>query len=37
MILDPCGRLIIATAQLHSMPVVTGDPVFLQYDVEVIS
>jgi len=34
---DPCDRLIIATAQLHGMPVVTGDPVFRRYDIEVIS
>lgn len=34
---DPCDRLIIATAQLHGLPVVTADPVFPQYDVEVIS
>ena len=34
---DPCDRLIIATAQLHTLPVVTGDPVFKEYDVEVIS
>jgi PIN domain nuclease of toxin-antitoxin system len=34
---DPCDRLIIATAQLHGLPVVTADPVFREYDVEVIS
>jgi len=34
---DPCDRLIIATAQVHSLPVVTTDPVFREYDIEVIS
>jgi PIN domain nuclease of toxin-antitoxin system len=34
---DPCDRLIIATAQQHRMPVVTGDPIFKQYGIAVIS
>ena len=34
---DPCDRLIIATAQLHHFPVVTTDPVFREYDIEVIA
>jgi len=33
---DPCDRLIIATAQIHGLPVVTADPVYSQYGVEVI-
>ncbi len=33
---DPCDRLIIATALARKLPVVTGDAVFQQYDVEVI-
>lgn len=34
---DPFDRLIIATAERHRMPVVTGDPVFKQYGITVIS
>ena len=34
---DPCDRMIIAAAELHHFPVVTTDPVFAQYGVEVIS
>lgn len=34
---DPCDRLIIATAEQHRMPVVTGDPVFRQYGITVVS
>jgi len=34
---DPCDRFIIATAHLHELPVVTTDPVFREYDIEVIS
>ncbi len=34
---DPCDRMIIASAQLHRLPVVTADAVFSNYDVEVIS
>ncbi len=33
---DPCDRLIIATAEYHKMPVVTADPVFQEYGVEVL-
>ena len=33
---DPCDRLIIASAQVHGLPVATADPVFQQYDVEVV-
>jgi PIN domain nuclease of toxin-antitoxin system len=33
---DPCDRLIIATARRRRMPVVTADPVFRRYDIEVI-
>ena len=34
---DPCDRMIIATAQLHNLPVVTADPVFSQYGITIIS
>ncbi len=34
---DPCDRMIIATAQSRSLPVVTGDGIFPQYDIEVLS
>jgi PIN domain nuclease of toxin-antitoxin system len=34
---DPCDRLIIATAQVYHFPVVTTDPLFVQYAIEVIS
>lgn len=33
---DPCDRFIIATARLHGWPVITADPAFAQYGVEVI-
>jgi PIN domain nuclease of toxin-antitoxin system len=33
---DPCDRLIIATAKLERMPVVTADPRFASYGIEVI-
>ncbi len=33
---DPCDRMIIATAEHHRMPVVTADPIFQQYGVEVL-
>ena len=33
---DPCDRLIIATAECRKMPVVTADPVFQEYGVEVL-
>lgn len=34
---DPCDRMIIATAQVHHMPVVTTDPVLAQYGIEIIA
>ncbi len=34
---DPCDRFIIATAKLRSIPVVTGDPGFSAYGIEVLS
>ena len=34
---DPCDRLIIATAQLHQLPVATTDHVFREYGIEVIT
>ena len=34
---DPCDRMIIAAAQVHHMPVVTTDPIFVQYGIEIIS
>jgi PIN domain nuclease of toxin-antitoxin system len=34
---DPCDRMIIATAQVHHMPVVTTDPIFARYGIEIIS
>jgi PIN domain nuclease of toxin-antitoxin system len=34
---DPCDRMIIATAQVHHMPVVTTDPIFVRYGIEIIS
>lgn len=33
---DPCDRFIIATALLNNLPVVTGDPAFTQYGIEVL-
>jgi PIN domain nuclease of toxin-antitoxin system len=33
---DPCDRMIIAAAQMHHVPVVTTDPVFSRYGIEVI-
>ncbi|MBM3276642.1 MAG: type II toxin-antitoxin system VapC family toxin [Candidatus Handelsmanbacteria bacterium] len=32
---DPCDRFIIATAQCYRLPVVTADPLFAQYGIEV--
>ena len=29
--------MIIAAAQVHHMPVVTTDPIFVQYGIEIIS
>ena len=34
---DPCDRMIIAAAQIYRMPVVTTDPRFVQYGIEVIA
>lgn len=34
---DPCDRLIIATAEYRHLTVVTADPVFRQYGVDVLS
>lgn len=33
---DPFDRLLIAQAQAHSLPIVTGDPAFADYEVTVI-
>lgn len=33
---DPCDRLILATAKLRNLAVVTADPVFSRYGVEVL-
>ena len=33
---DPFDRLLIAQAQILGIPILTGDPVFRRYDVEVI-
>jgi PIN domain nuclease of toxin-antitoxin system len=33
---DPCDRFIIATAKLRRLPVVTADPRFRDYGVEVV-
>lgn len=33
---DPCDRFIIATAKLMKLPVITGDPIFRSYDIEVM-
>jgi len=34
---DPCDRMIIAAAQLYHLPVVTTDPLFARYGIEVIA
>jgi PIN domain nuclease of toxin-antitoxin system len=34
---DPCDRFIIATAKSSRLPVVTGDPVFTAYGIEVLT
>ncbi len=34
---DPCDRMIIASAKSMNLPVVTADPVFRQYGVEVLA
>lgn len=33
---DPFDRLLVAQAQVEGLPILTGDPVFEAYDVEVI-
>jgi PIN domain nuclease of toxin-antitoxin system len=33
---DPCDRMIIAAVQMHHIPVVTTDPLFSRYGIEVI-
>ena len=33
---DPFDRLLIATAKLLAVPVVTGDPVFREYPIEIL-
>ncbi|MEZ4525550.1 MAG: type II toxin-antitoxin system VapC family toxin [Desulfobacterales bacterium] len=33
---DPCDRMIIATAQILKIPIVTADEKFRSYDVEII-
>lgn len=34
---DPCDRMIIAAAQVRRLPVVTTDPIFSRYGIEIIS
>jgi PIN domain nuclease of toxin-antitoxin system len=34
---DPCDRFIIATAKMRHLPVVTADPVFPSYGIEIVS
>jgi len=34
---DPCDRMIIATAQIHKLPVVTADPIFNHYGIETLN
>jgi len=34
---DPCDRMIIAAAQVHHLPVVTTDPLFVRYGIGVIT
>ncbi len=33
---DPFDRLIIATAKMHDLPVVTADSIFVDYGIQVI-
>lgn len=33
---DPCDRFIIATAMIHRLPVVTGDNMFSNYDIDIL-
>ncbi len=34
---DPCDRMIIAAAKIHGLRIVTTDPVFKAYDVDILS
>jgi PIN domain nuclease of toxin-antitoxin system len=34
---DPCDRFIIATAKMRHIPVVTADPSFAEYGIEVVA
>jgi len=34
---NPCDRMIIAAAQVYHLPVVTTDPLFARYGIEVIA
>jgi len=34
---DPCDRFIIATAKMRKLTVVTGDPIFRSYGIDVVS
>ena len=34
---DPFDRLLVAQAQIEAIPILTADPVFHRYDVEVVS
>jgi len=34
--MDPCDRFIIATAEIHKLPVVTADRIFPQYGITVM-
>ena len=33
---DPCDRFIIATAEIHKLKVITGDPLFTRYGISVL-
>ncbi len=33
---DPCDRMIIASAEIHRLIIVTGDKIFKEYDIETI-
>ncbi len=33
---DPCDRFIIATAEIHTLKIITADPLFAQYGVSVL-
>jgi PIN domain nuclease of toxin-antitoxin system len=34
---DPCRRMIIVSAKLLALPVVTADPVFKEYGIETVA